>query len=172
MPLSIASLSASAASSENRMRSSARSASWLNTSTMKAWGVLFAAPASRSMRRLRSSGIFRLVAAISFNIDTVGSRKLLPRRNAVKERSEQRLDRHIRAMAHIGWRGTVERAMGIEPIDSTRFRWLGQCNHLVARALPSCVRFACEDESHTDQGQPTSARVIFPDRNRVGSNSH
>src|SRR5882757_5701365 len=56
------SVSETAASSANRSRISARSASLLNASTMKACAVLLAAPASRAIRRLRPSGSLRLVA--------------------------------------------------------------------------------------------------------------
>ncbi len=50
---------------------------------MNAWGVLFAALASRSMRRLSSSGSFRLVAATG-QIRTSGSHKVLPAGSCVK----------------------------------------------------------------------------------------
>src|SRR5450755_2752368 len=74
----MASDSETAASFANRSRISARSASWLSASTMKACGVLWAAPARRAIRRLRPSGSLRLVADIDDVLHSLGSQKVLP----------------------------------------------------------------------------------------------
>ena len=63
-PLASASFSDCSASAANRSRSSDRSASRARASTMNACGVFRAEAASRSMRRLSSSGSFKLVAAM------------------------------------------------------------------------------------------------------------
>src|SRR5271166_508140 len=82
------SVSEMAASFANRSRISARSASWLNASTMKACAVLLAAPASRAIRRLRPSGSLRLVADMDDALHSMGSQKVLPTRIKVKLSSE------------------------------------------------------------------------------------
>src|SRR5450755_4463486 len=85
------SFSEMAASFANRSRISARSASWLNASTMKACAVLLAAPASRAIRRLRPSGSLRLVADMDDAPHSLSSQKVLPTRIKVKLLSELRL---------------------------------------------------------------------------------
>src|SRR5450631_1297501 len=83
------SVSEMAASFANRSRFSARSASWINASTMKACAVLLAAPASRAIRRLRPSGSLRLVADMHDALHSLGSQKVLPTRIKVKFRANQ-----------------------------------------------------------------------------------
>jgi len=82
----MASFSASAASEANRSRSSERSASRVNASIMKACGLLCAFSASRSMRRLRSSGSFKLVAVMTETAADRGSHKVVLEGSAVKAR--------------------------------------------------------------------------------------
>src|SRR6202041_2857141 len=95
------SVSETAASFANLSRISARSASWLNASTMKACAVLLAAPASRAIRRLRPSGSLRLVADIDDALHSLGSQKVIPTRVKVKRSSEPTSLPAPRCLLHI-----------------------------------------------------------------------